>query len=198
MIDFKKIPKDIVRQGNARPAFAFEKITGIQGVAGRYHFPVIADTDGRLIRLTPFKVMLWCRYVFLRTRAGAPGVRIDLAQKISKAEGEAMLMPIFKAMMAANPEMADLVHQRYEQKHHILSGMASGFNKDDIASFLMGQYFYIVAKNPDYAKALSEVQRLSDIEHLNWVPAHKTLKHMATELRKKHEQQLKKPPMKPA
>lgn len=175
-----------------RPAFIFEEVTGVKGIAGHYHYPNVM-VDGRMMRLTPFKLFVLCGYIHYRVMAEYHNVP---ELKISQKDAHELIKPLYEAMMKANPEMSDLVHHDYKQKHHILSGMASGFNKDDIHSFLMGQYFYVVTKNPQYMGTMQEVVALSGIEHLNWVPAHKTLKKMAEGLCAKATLKARKTPFK--
>lgn len=157
-----------IDRANHRPAHVLQGVLGIRGIARDYVFPVYIDPTGMQRQLSPDTLMTLTRTVMTYHR---------ILGEMNAEQALAALTPAHAAMCRANPDLAAIPVFGLRQTCDVLSGAASGFNTDDIKSYLTGNYFYIVRRNPEWRGLQQKVLGfLPEDASLGWVPCKKTLK----------------------
>lgn len=166
-----------------KPAVAFEKTYGIDGIAGLYQFPrgalasAFEDAACRIVRSNRYYAMPTDRDATIR-RIKEPS---EAAMKANR--------DLWNRLVDLNPEL-DLVKPRMDEPmdlHDAIFGAAALFNPADIQFFVKAkqetrswQVYGLTLAKPDYKALVDEIGRktllLDKPDYPHWLAAPDTLK----------------------
>lgn len=155
------------------PAHDFEKSTCLKGIAGNWQFPRYASASVRGLRLNEkYYRFLGCLSLVDYTTNNFLGLAFNMCSgRISSENCAQDMRKELKVLTALNPILESLDSNSLSERsvYHVLMGVYSGFNFDDIQHFITRTKAQALADYEDNERLCTEIGK-----RLYWSPAPKT------------------------